>query len=62
MDKIYWQTKSKVFAYAIQFITNKKFYKFTDKEESTYSFEVNQYEKKEFFNKIKELEKIKYNL
>ena len=61
MDKIYWQTKSKVFAYAVQFITNKKFFKFNDNgKEIIYSFEINNSEKKDFFNKIKELEKIKY--
>ena len=61
MNNIYWKTKSKVFAYAIQFVTNKKFFKFNDKVGNiVYSFEVLEYEKENFFNKIKELEEIKY--
>lgn len=63
MNKIYWKTKSKVFAYAVQFVTNKKFFKFNDNIDNTiYSFEINEYEKQDFYNKIKELEKLKYNL
>ena len=63
MNKIYWKTKSKVFAYAVQFVTNKKFFKFNDNIDNTiYSFEINEYEKQYFYNKIKELGKLKYNL
>ena len=61
MDKTYWKTKSKVFAYAVQFITNKQFYKFNDENDNIiYSFELLEGEKTSFFNRIKKLEELKY--
>ena len=62
-DKIYWKTKSKVLAYAVQYVTNKKFYKFNnDNEIIIYSFEISEDGKDDFYNKINLLDKIKYNI
>lgn len=54
----YFQTKSKVFAYAIQYITNQNFYKFQNNDtETVYSFEKNN----DFDEKIKKLNDIKFS-
>lgn len=54
----WFQTKSKTFAYAIQYITNQNFYKFqNDKKETLYSFETND----GFYDKIDKLNDIKFS-
>jgi hypothetical protein len=54
----YFQTKSKVFAYAIQYITNQNYYKFQDNKNITiYSFEIND----NFYEKINKLNDIKFS-
>lgn len=57
-DKLYFTTRSKTFAYSIQYITNQNFYKFqNDKNETIYSFEVTE----NFYNKINKLNEIKFS-
>ena len=54
----YFQTKSKVFAYAIQYITNQNFYKFqNNNDETIYSFEKSD----DFDEKINKLNDIKFS-
>jgi hypothetical protein len=54
----YFQTKSKVFAYAIQYITNQNFYKFQNNDtETVYSFEKSD----GFDEKINKLNDIKFS-
>jgi hypothetical protein len=60
-NKSYFTSKSKVFAYAIQFVTDKQYYKFTKDEEIIYSFEIYDIEKDNFYNKIKQLQDIKFS-
>lgn len=60
-NKNYFTTKSKAFAYAIQFVTDKQYYKFTKDEQITYSFEINNEEKDVFYNKLKSLQNIKFS-
>lgn len=58
MEEKYFRTKSKSFAYAIQYITNQRFYKFQDENNITYySFVITN----DFYNKIKALNNIKFN-
>ena len=64
--KTYFKTKSKSYAYAIQYITGKYFYKFDGEGEfknyTIYSFEINENEKEEFYIKLRKLDKIKYDI
>jgi len=54
----YFQTKSKVFAHAIQYITNQNFYKFqNNNDETIYSFEKSD----DFDEKINKLNDIKFS-
>lgn len=63
MNKIYWKTKSKVFAYAVQFVTDKRFYKFSnDNGDIIYSFELLEDNKDDFYEKVQSLESIKYKI
>lgn len=58
MDNKYFKTKSKVFAYAIQYITDLSFYKFqNNNNETIYSFEVDD----KIYKKIEELNNIKFS-
>lgn len=58
MEDKYFRTKSKSFAYAIQYITNQRFYKFQDENNTThYSFIITD----GFYNKVKALNDIKFN-
>jgi hypothetical protein len=59
----YFTTKSKIFAIAIQFITDKRYYKFTNQDDNsiTYSFEINNDEKDNFYKKLKQLQDIKFS-
>lgn len=61
INKSYFTTKSKVFAYSILFITDKQFYKFKKDNETIYSFELNNNEKEEFYNKLKKIQQIKFS-
>ena len=57
----YFTTKSKSFSNAIQFVTGKSYYKFTDENENTiYSFQLKEYEIDTFYKKIRMLEDIKF--
>ena len=57
----YFTTKSKIFSNAIQFVTGKSYYKFTDENGNTiYSFQLKEYEIDTFYKKIKMLEDIKF--
>ncbi len=59
MSDKYFQTKSKVFAYAIQFVTNRRFYVFEDESDvKTYSFQADEW----FYDKIRKLEKLKFEI
>jgi hypothetical protein len=60
-DKSYFTTKSKVFAISIQFITDKRYYKFEKDNEIIYSFEINNIEKSKFYEKLKRLQEIKFS-
>lgn len=61
-EKSYFTTKSYVFCMAIQFVTEKEYYKFTNENKETiYSFEILSEEKKSFYNKLKMLENIKFS-
>ncbi|MDP4146628.1 MAG: hypothetical protein Q8936_19490 [Bacillota bacterium] len=60
-DKSYFTSKSKVFAYAIQFVTDKQYYKFTKDGKIIYSFEINDDEKEKFYNKLRQLENVKFS-
>lgn len=57
-NKTYFTTRSKTFAYSIQYITNQNYYKFqNDNNETIYSFEITD----DFYNKIKKLNNIKFS-
>ena len=57
----YFRTKSKIFSNAIQFVTGKSYYKFTDENGNIiYSFQLKEYEIDTFYKKIKMLEDIKF--
>lgn len=54
----YFQTKSKVFANAIQYVTNQNYYKFqNENNETIYSFEIVD----NFYEKINKLNDIKFS-
>lgn len=54
----YFQSKSKTFALAIQYVTNQNYYKFqNDNNETIYSFETSE----EFYDKVKKLNDIKFS-
>jgi hypothetical protein len=58
MKEKYFTTKSKTFAYSIQYVTNQNFYKFqNENNETIYSFEAND----TLYNKIQELNNIKFS-
>jgi hypothetical protein len=58
MKDKYFRTKSKTFALAIQYVTNRNFYKFKDENECViYSFEADD----ELYKKIKQLNNIKFS-
>lgn len=58
MDNKYFTTKSKVFANAIQYVTNLSYYKFqNENDETIYSFQVNE----GFYKKIEKLNDIKFS-
>lgn len=57
MNKEYFTTKSKTYAYAIQYVTNLSFYKFNDDIGNViYSFKINDM----FYDKLKRLNNIKF--
>lgn len=57
-DIKYFTTKSKTFAYSIQYVTNQNFYKFqNDEKETIYSFEITY----NFYDKINKLNDIKFS-
>lgn len=60
-NKSYFTTKSFSFCIAIQFVTDKQYYKFTKNEEIIYSFEIYDSEKDIFYNKLKKLQDIKFS-
>lgn len=54
----YFQTKSKTFCMAIQYVTNQNFFKFqNDINETIYSFEITN----NFYDKINKLNEIKFS-
>ena len=53
----YFQTKSKTFAMAIQFVTGRNYYKFDSNENCVYSFKSDS----KFLEKVKKLEEIKFD-
>ncbi len=56
--KKYFQTKSKTFAYSIQYVTNSNFYKFQNSNnETVYSFEIID----NFLEKVNKLNDIKFS-
>jgi hypothetical protein len=58
MNNKYFTTKSKTFAYAIQYITNQNFYKFqNENNETIYSFEASDI----LYDKINKLNNIKFS-
>lgn len=62
INKIYFKTRSKIFAISIQFVTNKQYYKFTNEDKETvYSFEILKNEQEEFYNKLNKLQEIKFS-
>ena len=61
-DTKFFSSRSKTFAYSIQYITNKNFFKFQNEDKETiYSFEVKKEESEEFYEKIKKLNDIKFS-
>jgi hypothetical protein len=60
-NKSYFTTRSFSFCIAIQFVTNKQYYKFSKNNELVYSFEIDENEKDNFYKKLKELENIKFS-
>lgn len=61
-DKTYFKTKSKTYALAIQYVTNKRFYKFNDEEDNSviYSFELSRQEKDKFYEKVNKLDLLRF--
>ena len=58
MNDKYFVTKSKTFAEAILYVTNRKYYKFQNKENITiYSFEKD----KEFLEKVNKLNDLRFS-
>ena len=58
MNNKYFTTKSKTFAYSIQYITGQNYYKFqNENKETIYSFEIND----NFYEKINKLNDIKFS-
>lgn len=53
----YFQTKSKTFAMAIQFVTGRNYYKFNDENDTIYSFKCDEL----FLEKVSKLEELKFN-
>lgn len=53
----YFQTKSKTFAMAIQFVTGRNYYKFNDGNDIVYSFKCDEL----FLEKVSKLEELKFN-
>ena len=49
----YFKTYSKTFALAIQYVTNKRFYKFDTDNGTLYSFEISENDKDRFYEKVK---------
>ena len=47
----YFKTYSKTFALAIQYVTNKRFYKFDTDNGTLYSFEISENDKDRFYEK-----------
>lgn len=60
-NKSYFTTKSFSFCIAIQFVTDKEYYKFTKDGKTIYSFEIYDNEKDNFYNKLKQLQYIKFS-
>lgn len=58
----YFKTYSKTFALAIQYVTNKRFYKFDTDNGTLYSFEISENDKDRFYEKVKKLEDLRFNM
>lgn len=54
----YFTTKSKTLAYALQYVTNQNFYKFTKDNQVIYSFIKNE----DFLKKLELLNNLKFNI
>ncbi|MFR2887398.1 MAG: hypothetical protein ACLTDM_04255 [Clostridium butyricum] len=58
--KKYFTTRSKTYAYSIQYVTGKAFYKFQNENDIIYSFEIENTDK-EFYKKINKLNNIRFS-
>lgn len=56
----YFTTRSKTYAYSIQYITGKNFFKFQKDGDVIYSFEITELDK-DFYKKLNKLNNIKFS-